>query len=134
MNYLDSLPNDVMKIINREVQNAHIIKRRIERKQNRQINREQKQIAEHKRYVYEQFARLYTKYIYRQQKLIEDQQIKAYTQRINEHHAYIKRLQNDICKIYGDLLLHSEQCIGGDEPYIITTLFIDGKIQQIKFK
>ena len=32
MNYLELLPNDVMKIINRKVQDAHIIKRRIERK------------------------------------------------------------------------------------------------------
>ena len=48
MNYLELLPNDVMKIINRKVQDAHIIKRRIERKQNRKINREQKRIGEHK--------------------------------------------------------------------------------------
>ena len=53
MNYLDLLSDDVMKIINRELQNAHIIKRRIERKQNRKMNREQKRIAEHKRYLYE---------------------------------------------------------------------------------
>jgi hypothetical protein len=45
MNYLDLLPNDIMKIINREIHNAHIIKRRIERKQNRNMNREQKRIA-----------------------------------------------------------------------------------------
>jgi hypothetical protein len=32
------------------------------------------------------------------------------------------------------MLLHSEECIGGDEPYIIATLCIDGKIQDIKFK
>ena len=37
MNYLELLPNDVMKIINRKVQDAHIIKRRIERKQNRKM-------------------------------------------------------------------------------------------------
>ena len=63
MNYLDLLPNDVMKIINRKVQDAHIIKRRIERKQNRIMNRDQKNIAEHKRYIYEKFAILYNKYI-----------------------------------------------------------------------
>ncbi len=55
MNYLDLLPNDVMKIINREIQNAHIIERRIERKQNTNTNREQKRIAERKRYLYDQF-------------------------------------------------------------------------------
>ncbi len=39
-----------------------------------------------------------------------------------------------ILKKYGKLLLRSEQYIGGDEPYIITTLCIDGKIQKMKFK
>lgn len=43
MNYLDILPDDTIKIINREVQKAYIIKRRIERKNNRKINREQKE-------------------------------------------------------------------------------------------
>ena len=32
MNYLNLLPNDVMKIINRKVQDLQIIKRRTERK------------------------------------------------------------------------------------------------------
>ena len=42
MNYLDILPNDVMKIINRKVQDAQIIKRRTERKENKRIQREKK--------------------------------------------------------------------------------------------
>ena len=41
MNYLDILPDDVRKIINRKVQDLHIIERRKERKENRKINREQ---------------------------------------------------------------------------------------------
>ena len=41
MNYLDLLPNDITKIINRKVQDLHIIERRKERKENRKINREQ---------------------------------------------------------------------------------------------
>ena len=89
MNYLDLLPNDVMKIINRKVQDAHIIKRRIERKQNRKINREQKRIGEHKRYLYEQFARLYNKYII-------DKKNKEYSKRVDEQYEYIQRLYNDI--------------------------------------
>ena len=36
MNYLDILPNDVMKIINRKVQDAQIIKRRTERKEDKE--------------------------------------------------------------------------------------------------
>ena len=127
MNYLDLLPNDVMKIINREVQNTHIIKRRTERKQNRKMNRDQKRIAERKRHLYEQFARLYNKYIVYQQN-------KEYSQRVDEQYEYIQRLHKDICKKYGEMFLHSEQCIGGDEPYIIATLCIYGKIQNIKFK
>ncbi len=42
MNYLDLLPGDVMKIINRKVQDLHVIERRKERKENRIMNREQK--------------------------------------------------------------------------------------------
>ncbi len=116
-----------MKIINREVQNTHIIKRRTERKQNRKMNRYQKRIAERRRYLYEQFARLYNKYIVYQQN-------KVYSQRVDGHYEYTQRLYNDIRKKYGKLFLHSKECIGSDEPYIIATLCIDGKIQNIKFK
>ncbi len=35
MNYLDLLPNDVMKIINRKVQDLNIIERRNERQENK---------------------------------------------------------------------------------------------------
>jgi hypothetical protein len=38
MNYLDLLPNDVMKIINRKVEDLRIISRRNERYKNREIN------------------------------------------------------------------------------------------------
>jgi len=127
MNYLDTLPNDIMKIINREVQNAHIIKRRIERKQNRKMNRDQKEKAERKRDIYEQFARLYNKYI-------EEQQDKVYSQKIDNHYEHTQRLYNDVLKKYGESVLNIVQCIGDDEPYVLASLFIDGKIQKIKFK
>jgi len=127
MNYLDALPNDIMKIINREVQNAHIIKRRIERKQNRKMNREKKEEAERKRYIYEQFARLYNKYI-------EEQQDKEYSQKIDNHYEHTQRLYNDVLKRYGESVLNIVQCIGDDEPYVLASLLIDGKIQKIKFK
>ena len=52
MNLLDLLPNDINKIINRKVEDLHIIERRKERKENRKINREQKQKANRKRYNY----------------------------------------------------------------------------------
>ena len=46
MNYLDLLPNDITKIINRKVQDLHIIERRKERKENRKLieNKNEKQI------------------------------------------------------------------------------------------
>lgn len=59
MNYLDLLPDDVMKIINRKVQELHIIERRAERKRNRKINREQKQVADRMRDIFEKFVLLY---------------------------------------------------------------------------
>jgi hypothetical protein len=63
MNYLDLLPDDVMKIINRKVQDAHIIERRVERKRNRKINREQKQVADRMRDIGEEFVFLYQKHL-----------------------------------------------------------------------
>ena len=127
MNYLDLLPNDVMKIINRKVQDAHIIKRRIERKQNRIMNRDQKNIAEHKRYIYEKFAILYNKYII-------DKKNKEYSKRVDDQYEYIQRLYNDICRKYGEMILYTEKFIGCDEPYIIVTLYMYGKIQKMIFK
>ena len=126
MNYLDLLPNDVIKLINREVEKAHIIKRRIERKRNRNMNREQKRIAERKRDIYENFARLYNKYI-------EYQQYKKYSNRVDDHYKITQRLYKEIREKYGPMLLHTEECIGGDEPYIIATLCINGKIVNVKF-
>ena len=121
MNYLDLLPNDVMKLVNREVEKAHIIKRRIERKRNRKINREQKRTAERKRYVYENFARLYNTYTYNQEYI-------EYLKRVDDKYTFTQRLYKEI----RPMLLHLE-CIGGDEPYIIATLCINGKIVNIKF-
>ena len=126
MNYLDNLPDDVKKIINREVQNAHIAKRRIERKQNKKMNRDQRETAERKRCIYEQFARLYNKYI-------EEQQDKEYSQKIDKHYEHTQRLYNEVITKYGDMVLNLVQCIGDNEPYVLATLLINGKIQKIKF-
>jgi hypothetical protein len=63
MNYLDLLPNDVIKIINRKVQDLHIIERKIERKENRKMNTEQKRKANRKRYIYEKYVNLYQEYV-----------------------------------------------------------------------
>ena len=52
MNYLDLLPDDVLKIINHKVQKLQIIYKKAERKENKRIQREKKQIADNKRKVY----------------------------------------------------------------------------------
>ena len=104
MNYLDLLPNDVMKIIDREIQNINIVKRRIEIKKIKKMNRDQKRIAEHKIDLYKKFAILYNKYIVYQQN-------KKYSQRVDDHYEHTQKLFNDILKRYGELLLYSEQCI-----------------------
>ena len=39
MNYLDVLPDDVKRIIDRKLKEAYIIERRIKRKENRKRNR-----------------------------------------------------------------------------------------------
>ena len=52
MNYLDLSLNDITKIINREVQDLHSIERREEQKENKKLNREQKQSANRKRCIY----------------------------------------------------------------------------------
>jgi hypothetical protein len=63
MNYLDLLPNDITKIINRKVQDLYIIERRKERKENKKMNREQKRKANRKRFINEKYANLYKEYV-----------------------------------------------------------------------
>ena len=48
MNYLDLLPDDVMKIINRKLHDLQIKNRKIERKENQRKMIEQKRIADNK--------------------------------------------------------------------------------------
>ena len=64
MNFLDLLPNDVMKIINRTVHNAQIIKRKNERKENIRIAEENKLKADIRRMIFEKYAGLYRKHLY----------------------------------------------------------------------
>ncbi len=54
MNYLDFLLDDVMKIINRKIQDLHIIKREGKKSSKRKNN-----IADHKRKVYKKIVHLY---------------------------------------------------------------------------
>ncbi len=54
MNRLDNLPVDIIKIINRKVEDLHIQERRIERKRNRAENR----LMKHKKEVKTKFIEL----------------------------------------------------------------------------
>ena len=58
MNFLDLLPVDVMKIINRKVHDLQIKHRKIERKENKRKMKEQKRIADRRRMIFEKFAGL----------------------------------------------------------------------------
>jgi len=113
MNYLDLLPNDITKIINRKVQDLHIIERRKERKENRKINREQKRKANRKRYIYEKYVYLYEQYV------------------INQKWEYCCDLVAMMKKEFGSDYLKSDIFLE-DEPYIISTIQHDGINYDIK--
>ena len=114
MNYLDLLPNDITKIINRKVQDLHIIERRKERKENRKINREQKRKANRKRFIYEKYVYLYKQYI------------------INKKWEYCCILVAMMKKEFGKDHLYSEIFIEDDESYIVSTIENNGNIYKIK--
>ena len=63
MNYLDLLPYDVLQLINRKVKEDYITKRRLERKENRRLNREQKQVADRRDKILEKFVSLYQQHL-----------------------------------------------------------------------
>jgi len=114
MNYLDLLPGDVMKIINRKVQDLHIIERRKERKENRKMNREQEQKANRRRYIYNKYVNLYQKYV----------KIQSW--------EYCYDLVAMMKKEFGKDHLSSEMFIEADEPYIISTIHYNGNNYNIK--
>ena len=114
MNYLDLLPNDITKIINRKVQDLHIIERRKERKENRKINREQKQKANRKRDIYEKYVYLYKQYV------------------LNQKWEYCCDLVAMMKKEFGKDHLNYMLFLEDDEPYIISTIRHDGREYNIK--
>ena len=113
MNYLDLLPDDVMKIINRKVHDLQIKHRKIERKENQRKMIEQKRIANRKRYIYEQYVRLYQNYVF------------------NQKWEYCCDLVAMMKKEFGSDYLRSEIFIE-DEPYIITSVMHNGNYYEIK--
>ena len=117
MNYLDLLPTDVMKIINRKVEDLHIIDRRKERKVNRKMNREQKRMSDYKRDIYEKYIFLYKSL---KEKRTEKKQLE-----------YCEKMNEAIKQKLGDSYLKTTFYIGDDEPYIIVWCKIGQEIFRI---
>ena len=115
MNYLDLLPDDVMKIINRKVEDLHIISRRKEKKINKKINREQKIIADHKQSIYNKYIWLYREYI-RYDKL--------------EH---CRNMMKDIKKELGTAFIKAEPVVGFSHPYINVWIAVGYDVYLMKF-
>jgi len=114
MNYLDLLPDDVMKIINRKVHDLQIKHRKIERIENQRKMIEQKRIADNKKRIYNKFVKLYKNYIK------------------NQKWEYCCDLVAMMKKEFGKEHLYSEIFIEDDEPYIISTIQHDGINYDIK--
>ena len=113
MNYLDLLHDDVMKIINRKVHDIQIKHRKIERIENKMKMILQKQIANRKRYIYEQYVRLYQNYVF------------------NQKWNYCCDLKAMMKKEFGSDYLSTDIYLE-DEPYIISTIKHNGKYYEIK--
>ena len=113
MNYLDLLPDDVTKIINRKVHDLQIKHRKIERKENQRKMIEQKRIADNKKRIYNKFVRLYEQYV------------------INQKWNYCCDLKAMMKKKFGSDYLKSDLYLE-DEPYIISTIKNNGNYYEIK--
>ena len=125
MNYLDLLPVDVMKIINRQVHNLQIIKRKLERKRNKEIAKENKRKADRRRMIFEKFAGLYRKHLYllEEKKLAEESKINY--EIVNEQYKYCDKLLEKAYDKYGKFIKQAEYFIGrGEQPHIIILVSI----------
>jgi len=124
MNYLDILPNDIMKIINKKVENLHIIERRKQRKINRKINKEQRKIAEKKRNIYNKYVILFEKYNkYNENKKNQD--------KLNKQSEYTMNLRNEIINKFGKYILEITENIGGEKPFVNVILNLNGQIHSL---
>ena len=120
MNYLDLLPVDVMKIINRKVHNLQIKHRKIERKKNKRIAEENKRKADRRRMIFEKFAGLYRKHLYRLEQKISNEQSKINSAIVNEQYKYCDKLLEKAYDKYGKFIKQAEYFIGiGEKPHII---------------
>ena len=113
MNYLDLLPNDVMKIINRKVEDLRIISRRNERNKKREINIQQKITADRKRRISNKYALLY--HLYKR----------------NKQYEYCNKLNEAMKKELGDYYLKTDICIENNYQYIIVYFIKLGELFRI---
>ena len=113
MNYLDLLPNDVMKIINRKVDDLCIISRRNERNKNREINIQQKITADRKRRISNKYALLY--HLYKR----------------NKQYEHCNKLKEAMKKELGDYYLKTDICIENNYQYIIVYFIKLGELFRI---
>ena len=113
MNYLDLLPNDVMKIVNRKVEDLRIISRRNERNKNREINIEQKITADRKRRISNKYALLYHLY------------------KTNKQYEYCNKMNEAMKKELGDYYLKTDICIENNYQYIIVYFIKLGELFRI---
>ena len=135
MNYFDILPDDVIKIINRKVQDLHIIERRKERKENKKIQREKKRIADNKRMIYSKFVCLYQEYLFLEEKKLRKIEEEKYIKKIDEQHKYLVTLRDIVYDVKNtiDNILEIEFCIGGEIPYMTVIYSNNGNVHKKKF-
>ena len=135
MNYFDILPDDVIKIINRKVQDLHIIERRKERKENKKIQREKKRIADNKRMIYSKFVCLYQEYLFQEEKKLRKIEEEKYIKKINEQHKYLVTLRDIVYDVKNtiDNILEIEFCIGEEIPYMTVIYSNNGNVHKKKF-
>ena len=120
MNYLDLLPDDVIKIINRKVHDLQIKHRKIERKENKRKMKEQKRIADRRRMIFEKFAGLYRNHLYRLEEKKLAKQSKINSTIVNEQYKYCDKLLQKAYDKYGKCIKQVEYFIGiGEKPHII---------------
>ena len=95
MNYLDLLPDDVMKNINRKLHDLQIKHRNIERKENQRKMIEQQQIAVNKKRIYNKFVRLYEQH---QKSFLHSESIKRSYKKEKEKDKEYSKHVNDTYK------------------------------------
>ena len=118
MKYLDLLPDDVIKIINRKVHDLQIKQRKIERKRNKEIAEENKLKADRRRMIFYKYAGLYHKYVF----ISEEKKRKE----------YLNKLYDKVLLAFGRTLIRADFYPLSDEPHLIITYILDDIIYGAK--